>query len=234
MTLKDFKENPCLDLIKIYKLPMTWAQNTSVHLYEVVQANKNAISLGKLYQAVRGFSIPDAERKEIKSTGGAPTYGEILPSSVRILLSDLKLTKDDVFYDLGSGVGKVPVQVYFESPVKKSVGIEFSSTRHNLAMGVLDVLKEQDKLQEGRDLVFLREDIAKTDFKDATVIFIASTCFPKAFMNGLLHKIKALKPGTKILTLKDFHKPEGLKLIKTYTLPMTWTEASAVHLYQVV
>lgn len=201
---------------------------------QVSRADKNHTELEQLYSNVSGFGITSEERDTISKAGGAPTYGEILPKSVSAILEDLKLTENDVFYDLGSGVGKVTLQVYLESPVKKSVGVELSPTRHAYAMKVYGKLKDAGKLQNNRDLVFLEENIMETKIDDATVIFLCSTCFSSELMDVLAHKIKHLKKGTKILTLKDFHKPEGLKLIKTYTLPMTWTEASAVHLYQVV
>jgi precorrin-6B methylase 2 len=199
-----------------------------------IWADKQYPELTQLYTKITGFGISDGEKETIKSAGGAPTYGEILPKSVSILLADLKLTEEDVFYDLGSGVGKVAVQVYLESPVKKSVGVELSPTRHNHAMKVHGKLKDAGKLKANRDLVFCQENILHADISDATVLFLCSTCYSDELMADLASKMQQLKPGTRILTLKPFKSTTSLKLLKTYQLPMTWTEASAVHLYQVV
>ncbi|MDR3646963.1 MAG: hypothetical protein P4L22_05490, partial [Candidatus Babeliales bacterium] len=73
-----------------------------------------------------------------------------------------------------------------------------------------------------------------SDISDATVIFMCSTCFPEELMNSLTKKLSSLKPGLKLLTLKDLTNPElhNFKLIKEYTLPMTWSTGSSVYLYE--
>jgi precorrin-6B methylase 2 len=190
--------------------------------------------LTQLYAKITGFGISDGEKDTIKSAGGAPTYGEIFPRSVSILLKDLKLTAEDVFYDLGSGVGKVAVQVYLDSPVKKSVGVELSPTRHSHAIKVQGRLKDAGKLKANRVLVFCQENILHTDISDATVLFLCSTCYSDELMAGVADKIQQLKIGTRVITLKAFKSPTSLKLVKTYQLPMTWSESNTVHLYQVV
>lgn len=206
----------------------------SILFAPVVWADKQYAELTQLYTNITGFGISEEERGTIKRWGGAPTYGEILPKSVSILLADLKLTEEDVFYDLGSGVGKVAVQVYLESGVKKSVGVELSSTRHAHAMNVYGKLKDAGKLKANRDLVFRQENILHTDISDATVLFLCSTCYSDELMAELAIKIQQLKPEARVLTLKPFKSPTALKLVKAYQLSMTWAEASAVHLYQVV
>ena len=206
----------------------------SILFAPVVWADKQYPELTQLYTNITGFGISEEERGTIKRWGGAPTYGEILPKSVSILLADLKLTEEDVFYDLGSGVGKVAVQVYLKSGLKKSVGVELSSTRHAHAMNVYGKLKDAGKLKANRDLVFRQENILHTDISDATVLFLCSTCYSDELMAELAIKIQQLKPGARVLTLKPFKSPTALKLVKAYQLPMTWAEASAVHLYQVV
>lgn len=196
-------------------------------------AAQDTTSWELFYTKVTGFGIPNEEREAISGAGGNATYGEILPKSVRHLLTDLKLTKEDVFYDLGSGVGKVAVQVYFESPVQKSVGVELSDTRHAGAMQVYDQLKKNNKLQDGRSLVLLHENILDTNIQDATVIFLCSTCYSNDLMESLADRIQALKPGARVLTLKKFKDRPTFKLVKVYELPMTWSESNTVHLYEV-
>ena len=190
--------------------------------------------IGPLYGDVTGFGISTEEKELIKKVGGAPTYGEIVPKSISILLKDLQLTEKDVFYDLGSGVGKIPVQVYLQSPVQKSVGVELSPTRHARAMIIYEKLKKSKKLQPHKQLLFKREDMLETPIDDATVVLLCSTCFSDALMDGLLKKIQVLKPGTRVLTLQKFKQSSPLKFIKTYNLPMTWSESSPVYLYEVV
>ena len=54
---------------------------------------------------------PVFEEEDFAASEG--TYGEILPSSLRRIVQEMDLIKlgpDDVFYDLGSGTGKVVAQ----------------------------------------------------------------------------------------------------------------------------
>ncbi|CAD7940382.1 unnamed protein product [Amoebophrya sp. A120] len=45
----------------------------------------------------------------------------------------MDVTANDVFYDLGSGLGKAVVQTALTTPVKRAIGIEFEPTRYDAA-----------------------------------------------------------------------------------------------------
>ena len=53
-------------------------------------------------------------------------YGEISHDLVRRITKYVKLTKDDVFIDLGSGVGHVVLQIAASTSCKKAYGIEIA------------------------------------------------------------------------------------------------------------
>ena len=201
----------------------------------------------RLYQGITGFGINAQEEKSITQQGGAPTYGEITYESLKTLIDDLKLTDKDVFYDLGSGVGKVALQVFLGSPVKKSAGIELSPTRCNYAQQVKAKLQKPNLLDKAkkklkdigvmskapeRKLEFCNQNIVDADLSDATVIFMCSTCFSDDLMKKLDEKLSKLNKGLRILTLKKLPESSKLKLIKTYILPMTWSSGSSVYLYE--
>lgn len=178
--------------------------------------------------------ISDEERKIITEQGCAPVYGEILNTSLKTLLDDLHITPNDVFYDLGSGTGKVTIQAYLDYPFKKAVGIELSPTRYKHSIIAKNELKKINALANTRTLEFRNEDITKSDINDATVIFMCATCFPEDLMDTLTKKLSMLKPGLKLLTLKALPNTElhNFKLIKEYSLPMTWSSGSPVYLYE--
>ena len=46
------------------------------------------------------------------------------------------LQPDDVFYDLGSGVGNVCAQVFLNSNVGRVKGVEFVPSRHTIAVQI--------------------------------------------------------------------------------------------------
>lgn len=71
--------------------------------------------------------------------------------------------EDIIFWDLGSGWGKLVVQSYLELPrIQRSIGIEFAPTRHEKASqaweglvrsGLATELRQDSlKLQEGLDV----------------------------------------------------------------------------------
>ena len=164
--------------------------------------------------------------------GGAPTYGEITYESAKTLLKDLRLTKKDVFYDLGCGIGKFVVQAYLSTPVKKSAGIELSSQRINQAKEVKEHLINSKNIKRGKKLEFYEENITKSNLKDATVVFMCATCFSEKLMNEMTEKLSNLKKGLRVLTLKQLTENKKFALLKEYTLPMTWSDKSTVYLYR--
>ena len=189
--------------------------------------------INKTYQSRNGV-ISDEERKIITEQGCAPVYGEILNISLKTLLDDLHITPNDVFYDLGSGIGKVTIQAYLDYTFKKAVGIELSPTRYKHSIIAKNELQKINALDKTRTLEFRNEDITKSNIDDATVIFMCATCFPENLMDTLTKKLSMLKPGLKLLTLKFLTNTEhsNFKLIKEYSLPMTWSSGSPVYLYE--
>lgn len=187
--------------------------------------------LDQLYDGISGFGISEQESKLICQQGGAPTYGEITYDSVKELIAKLNLTKEDVFYDLGSGVGKLVVQIFLGSPVKKSVGIELSEERYAKAQKVYATLERTKKIPEGRALQFCHDNILNADIHDATVVFMCSTCFSTELMQKLTEKLSTLKPALRILTLKPLPDNKWFELVKTESFPMTWSSNSPIYFY---
>lgn len=189
--------------------------------------------LDTLYGQISGYLIDTSDREMIEKNGGNATYGEITFSGVKTLIKELHLTAADVFYDLGCGVGKMVVQVYLDSPVKKAIGIELSSKRHSDAQRVKDLLLETEVLEAGRVLDFHHADILNVNLSDATVLYLASTCFSDEFMRKLTNKFAKEIPKTiRIITLRPLPDNDTFILVKTYDLPMTWSEHSAAYLYK--
>lgn len=189
--------------------------------------------LDKIYEGISGFGISDKEVKFIKKSGGAATYGEIKFDSAQKLLDYLNPTKDDVFYDLGSGVGKFVLQTYLTTDVKKSMGIELSGTRYELAVKALNAGSQENLFDPSREVKFLNANIITADFSDATIVFLCSTCYSEDLMEKIAEKLTKLNPGTKIASLKEFKGEPKLKLMDTLKLPMTWSEGSSVYIYTV-
>ena len=72
----------------------------------------------RLYAGHWGYDVTAAEDARVVATEGSSTYGEMMPSAVDQLIDALDPEEDDVFYDLGSGMGKgrwngIPVMVEY-------------------------------------------------------------------------------------------------------------------------
>ncbi len=209
------------------------------HLYKGTSTEKiysvpEAVTiLNDVYKDTSGFLIGTDERLMIENKGGNATYGEILPQSVAVMLADHPLTKKDVFYDLGSGTGKVCVQVALTTPAR-AVGVELSSSRHKIAQAARQELLDKKIMSDPRKLTFIEDDILAVDLSDATIIFLCSTCFSEELMQKLVEKIAAIKHPARVFTLKKLPPQDLFKEGKTYHLPMTWSDNTAVHSYELL
>ncbi|MBD3273624.1 hypothetical protein GF385_04730 [Candidatus Dependentiae bacterium] len=214
--------------MKIFKLIIFIIFSTNSIFAKKIDSKKY---IKNLYKNTSGFSIPQKDREYVNKYGSA-VYGEITYDSLKILLDDLKPKTSDVFYDLGSGVGKVTVQATLDYKFKKAFGIELSRNRHLKAEKIRAKLKKAKKIKSHHNLFFKHEDISKTNLKSATIIFMCSTCFPKNLMEKLAKNFAKLRKKTKILTLKKLPENKKLQLLKTYNLEMTWSKNVTVYLYQ--
>ena len=192
--------------------------------------------MDRVYESITGFKISQQEKDDLKKTGAAPTYGEIPFNSLQTILDDLKLTDQDVFYDLGSGVGKTVVQVALTTPAKKIVGIELSPTRNMRVRKVMIVLERENIIPANKEFALEAGNFLDADLNDATIIYMCSTCYSPELMQSIVDKLSAI-PGEnklRIVTLKKLPDNNAFKLIKDYRLPMTWSKkkGSPVFIYK--
>lgn len=115
---------------------------------------------------------------------GSEGYGETGYDSIETLVSNLPeyFNEDTVFYDLGSGLGKIVLHIGIRFNVKKSCGIEFSKERYNKSIEFLKGV--------GNDNIsFINDNILNCDLSDATVIYTDNTLFPTNIDKGIYEKI---------------------------------------------
>ncbi|HEV2600721.1 MAG TPA: hypothetical protein VGT41_00350 [Candidatus Babeliales bacterium] len=195
----------------------------------------------ELYRGIKGGGpLQEHERALIEKnyTKKTSIYGEILYDSAQALLQDPELAfgPEDIFYDLGSGVGKMAVQVYLNTPVKKVVGIELSPTRHAKAEKVMQRCTQSNIMQKGRALALCHGDMLELDIDDATIIYMCSTCYPPELLEQLVLKFSKLQPGARIISLKELpnYAQHGMEFVKEVRLPMTWSreDGSPVYIYR--
>lgn len=200
-------------------------ETTSEQIFEFEQLCQKYLTA--LYQGVSGFISYQAGEKETGEKSKVfLTYGEILYPSVELIIhhiqSKIGITKNDVLYDLGSGVGKVPLHFFLKTPVKKAMGIEASEKRHHLAEKVYHQVKQEfpELFEGGRQLESKTDNFLTADILDATIIYTCSTCFNEellADMGLMMDKLPNLRC---IVSLKAL--PLKMPLESVLEIECTW------------
>lgn len=203
--------------------------------HKPLSAQETKDLLMTIYKDVNAFTISDQERKLFEQKNQASTYGEITPDALEILVKELNPTRTDIFYDLGSGKGQAPLYMALHTPMKKCTGIELASTRHHHALDALDTMLSLLPDKPTCELAFYEGDFTDPaiTFDDATIVWMNSTCYPDSVMTAIAKRLSTLKPGLRVISLKQLPTPEkfNFKLIKELKLPMTWSNAVDARIY---
>lgn len=135
-----------------------------------------------------------------------PLYGEITREGVDSVIQNFKEFQDPdtVFYDIGSGYGKMVLHVAVSCPIKKAVGVEYVSERCGYAKS--SASKFQYKSEEEPE--FIEADAFNLDYSDATVVYIDNTSVSWAtLVNEIL--IPKLPKGC-LLLMRNFRRTSGV------------------------
>eukprot|EP00053_Salpingoeca_punica_P011813 m.105273 g.105273 ORF g.105273 m.105273 type:complete len:370 (+) comp15790_c0_seq1:78-1187(+) len=137
------------------------------------------------------------------TAGTAKVYGECPVASVSTLVHHLRLSKDDVFLDLGSGIGNVVLQVAAEARCR-ATGIEIRPDLHTLAKKMGSAFAaEMDWHGKARGewrLVCGDFTAGRFEryFREATVIFANNLKFDAA-NQSIKDRLWLCKDGTRIV-----------------------------------
>ena len=155
------------------------------------------------------------------------TYGEILYPSIDRLLSELVLSKDDVFVDYGSGLGKIVLQVFMKSIVKAAYGVEISSELHQYATIAATQLHHDlpDFFGNERKLVFLQGSFLEVAIPAPTVALVNSACFTQTLVAELGKVIESTPSIHTVLSLRTIHTLQRLIFSKVIRIECSWDTA---------
>lgn len=181
--------------------------------------------ISKLYDDITGFINYDPGEKEQYSEQNIfPLYGEILYTELEKIIKTLNITDQDIFYDLGSGVGKIPLQFFLTTPVKKSVGIEGFPKRHQGALlAFQEVHQDFPILFKERQLIAIEGNYLEQDFKDATIIFVA--CFEESVLGSLTKLLQECDNLKYLISLRPISTQ--LPLLKIINVEYTFGKIDA-------
>jgi len=135
----------------------------------------------QLYQDIDGFELSRLEKQNRLDL--SLTYGEIDLESFLALLSLVKPSSQDVFYDLGSGIGKTVIAAAKTYQFKKAYGIETLHSLHQVA-------EHKKSLCELTSFVeFKHQNIMEANWSDADILFINVASFVAHDWHGLCEKL---------------------------------------------
>lgn len=159
----------------------------------------------------------------------AETHGEILFEGVSKLLESLQMTNQDVFADLGSGLGKVVAQVFLQSPVSQAFGIEIMPELHQKAEAAASRLQTElpDFYEGSRQLNFLQGSFLETSFAHATVVFVNPICFDQNLLIPIGDIINQTSGIRAVVSLRPIGNLERLRFKKTIRIECSWDTALA-------
>lgn len=164
--------------------------------------------------------------------GYSNTYGELNRDGLTQLFKNISV-KDKVFYDLGSGKGQVVINAVKMYPsLKKIVGIELDTDRHNEAV---DLLKRSEIENLGDKCILLNDDIldSKVHYSDADIIYISNLCFSEKVNKKLAKKLcNELRVGSMVFASRPI-KHRLLELCDKLTVEQSWFDSSNINVYKV-
>jgi SAM-dependent methyltransferase len=184
----------------------------------------------RIYRPFDGFAISRADEQLVARSRSSATYGELMPTATVQLLEQLALTRRDVFYDLGAGVGKVVLLAAVTTSVARAVGVELAPVR--VAQGQLALASAvAERLPGARRATLIEADMLRCPLDDATVVYTCSTAFPSAFMRRLARRLAELPKLRMVVSLQDFDKLRGFTLVDVPRLDASWKRRTKIHIY---
>ena len=108
--------------------------------YNIRKQEQEAIEKSNRQSAPKSQCGSSSVNASMAGRSSASVYGEMLAEGVMMLSAVLQLRPTDVFYDLGSGVGKFSTQIALQTHVSMVRGIELSHTRFSLAQEIRSAL----------------------------------------------------------------------------------------------
>ncbi|MDO8741571.1 MAG: hypothetical protein Q7J11_00310 [Candidatus Roizmanbacteria bacterium] len=190
----------------------------------MVDGNTKAI-FDQLYSNIDGYKISLQSQKELSYWYSGHIYGEITYDGFINMLTKADPKKGEIFYDLGSGMGKAVIIASLLFDFSKVIGIEKLSGLFNESKKVLSNYEEITNLNKDKthSVFFLNNDFRDVDFSNADVIFMNATCLPYELNNVLfIKKLEKLKKGTRFITCTLYIDSYEYNVSDIGKFPFTW------------
>ncbi|XP_074600536.1 DOT1 like histone lysine methyltransferase grappa isoform X2 [Brevipalpus obovatus] len=137
-------------------------------------------------------------------------YGETSFDFILQMIEQIPITENDVFIDLGSGVGQVVLQVAALTKARMCIGIEKADVPASYAQGLEDAFKYWMNIHGGTygNFKLIKGDFFDERFRElinnATFIFVNNFAFGPTVDHKLKTRFADIRDGVRILSSKSF------------------------------
>lgn len=192
-----------------------------------ISLKTNLAYFNALYQGVDGYACAQSLNLN-RQHAEAIVYGDIDFYSFAAALSQISPSPDDIFIDLGSGVGKACMTAALAYGIHHCRGIEIEAKLHELAL--VAHAKAGSSLQQ--KLHFVCDDYFKAAFSDATIVYVNATALFGEQWDKLQACLMAqLNVGTNILITSKKLNAKYFRFISQHSILMDYGQ-SHLSVYQ--
>ncbi|MEJ8278278.1 hypothetical protein [Pseudonocardia spirodelae] len=180
------------------------------------------------------FGLEHAERERYGATGWL---------TLRAILPRRTVTADDVFVDLGSGMGRVVLQAAMMYPFRRVLGVEIAGDLHRIAEA--NIAANRHRLA-GRDVSLVHADVLDFEIPDdVTVAFLYNPFLGSIFRTVVDRLVESVDRNPRRLRIVYGNPREEEALLATgrcrpvRTLPglrpgREWSRSNSWRLYEVL
>lgn len=189
--------------------------------------------VNELYKDFSGFDdLAGDDCPKLRKDKIYTTYGEIQTRGINTLLKEMELDENDVFYDFGSGIGKMTVQMFLNTPIRGAIGIEAYKPRCDDSKRIAKQLKKEfpEAFEGNRQLHFKQGNFLKENLKDATIMYTCSTCFSQKLLRDIGTRVNHAPKMRYVISLVEIPNI-GLKYQQRLFIKCGWEKRTECFLY---
>jgi [histone H3]-lysine79 N-trimethyltransferase len=166
--------------------------------------------LRHIVQQVYNYAVSEPEKLNQYEPFSPEVYGETSFELVCQMIDEINITQDDVFIDLGSGVGQVVLQVAASTKAKICIGIEKADVPSRYAENMNQMFRTWMKWfgKKYGEYQLLKGDFLADEHREkimsATIVFVNNFAFGPNVDHSLKERFADLKDGAKIVSSKSF------------------------------
>ncbi|XP_075400826.1 histone-lysine N-methyltransferase, H3 lysine-79 specific isoform X1 [Tenrec ecaudatus] len=166
--------------------------------------------LRHILQQVYNHSVSDPEKLNNYEPFSPEVYGETSFDLVAQMIDEIKMTEDDLFVDLGSGVGQVVLQVAAATNCKHHYGVEKADIPAKYAETMDREFRKWMKWygKKHAEYTLERGDFLSEEWRErianTSVIFVNNFAFGPEVDHQLKERFANMKEGGRIVSSKPF------------------------------